>query len=208
MGARGSVRSGRASCVALGMSAVWALTVLGVSFAGAADIESKWGIGAGVFKGGAEVSLIRGRSERSAWLLDLSVSGRDDEFRFEPTPVLTSGANSIKFLAGPGFRRFTRASEEFSPYWDVRVRGSYGRSRLHSPTGTTETRTDAGAEAEFSFGLEYFTRRRFSIAAHTGLVRISWIHRATTTGSGSRDAGDSEFASVGLSPAIFLRTYF
>ena len=47
--------------------AVVCMLVLGASSAGAVDIQGKWGIGAGVFGGRGEVSLIRGKSERSAW---------------------------------------------------------------------------------------------------------------------------------------------
>jgi hypothetical protein len=56
----------------------WGVTVIlavviGAGEASAVDIDGKWGIGAGVFGGGGEVSLIRGRSERSAWLLELQL---------------------------------------------------------------------------------------------------------------------------------------
>ena len=49
------------------IGALCALMVLGAGSAGAVDIQGKWGIGAGVFGGRGEVSLIRGKSERSAW---------------------------------------------------------------------------------------------------------------------------------------------
>jgi hypothetical protein len=198
------------------MGAMCVLMVLGASGAGAVDIQGKWGIGAEVFGGGAEFSLIRGRSERSAWLFDLGISQRADDIRFEtapPSPGSTVSADrqSISILAGPGYRRFTRPAEEFSPYWDVRVRGSYARSRITSTSGQVDTRTDTGAEAEFSFGLEYFTRWRFSVAAHSGLARISWVHmitRRSLTGTEDKVTGNAEIASIGLSPVIFVRGYF
>jgi hypothetical protein len=186
------------------------------SDAGAVDIKDKWGMGAGVFGGGAEVSLIRGRSERGAWLFDLGIGQRADDIRLEnapPSPGSTTSVDrhSISILAGPGYRRFTRPAEEFSPYWDVRVRGSYARLRSTSTSGPVDTQTNTGAEAEFSFGLEYFTRWHFSVAAHSGLARISWVHmitRHSSTGTEDKAIGNAEIASIGLSPVIFVRGYF
>lgn len=47
------------------------MMVLGASSVDAVDIKGKLGIGAGLFGRGGEVSLIRGKSERSAWLFDV-----------------------------------------------------------------------------------------------------------------------------------------
>jgi hypothetical protein len=184
------------------------------SAAGAVDIRDRWGIGAGVFGGGGEVSLIRGRSERSAWLFDVAVKQRSEAFETvltPPQPASASPRNNdvISILAGPGYRRFTRPAEEFSPYWDVHARGTYAHSHYGGPG--SQTQTGAGVEAELSFGLEYFTRWHFSVAAHSSLVRLSWAHlnqRLSLAGVETRTTGHSEDASIGLSPAIYVRGYF
>lgn len=112
-------------------------------------------------------------------------------------------------IAGPGYRRFTRPTEEFSPYWDLRARGSY--TRFSATSVGSDLRTEAGMRAELSIGLEYFTRWHFSVAAHSGLAQVGWIHsvtRQTASGLELKTIGNSEFASIGLEPAVFVRGYF
>jgi hypothetical protein len=112
-------------------------------------------------------------------------------------------------LAGPGYRRFTRPTEEFSPYWDIRVRGSYSHSSTSS--GSNTKFTDAGVLTDFSIGLEYFSKWHFSVAAHAGLARAGWIHsvqKQTVPGTEARVIRNTEFASIGLSPVLFVRGYF
>ena len=194
--------------------AVAVLALLGASSAGAVEIKDKWGIGAGVFGRGGEISLIRGRSERSAWLFDVAVSLRDDPVRIEYVPpqpftATTTNSNSVSILAGPGFRRFTRAGDDFSPYWDIHMRGRFDRQ--HRGGASSNTRTVAGAEGEFAFGLEYFTRWHFSVAAHSSLLTLSWAHlndRQFAPGFEYHSAGHSTGVSIGLSPVIYLRGYF
>lgn len=197
------------------IGAVCVLMVLGASSAGAVDIKGKWGIGAGVFGGGGEVSLIRGRSERSAWLFDVGLGqkGAHVEYEYDPPSLGSAGSADLRTFsirAGPGYRRFTRAVEDFSPYWDVRVRGSYSRGSFGSGSGS-ELSITTGAGADFSFGLEYFTPWHFSVAAHNGLASVSWIRTASrrgTYGSTSRATENSGTAVIGLSPTIFVRGYF
>jgi hypothetical protein len=194
------------------IAAVCVLMTLGAGSAGAVDIRGKWGIGASVFGGGGEVSLIRGRSERSAWLFDVAATQRYDTSTPElipPSPAVTTTRRSFSILAGPGYRRFARPTEEFSPYWDLRARGSY--LRFSSTSSIGERHTEVGARAEFSIGLEYFTRWRFSVAAHSGLAQLGWIRtvsRQTVAASEYKVTGNSEFASFGLSPSLFVRGYF
>jgi hypothetical protein len=196
--------------------AMVACMVLGATSAGATEIAGKWGIGAAVFGGGGELSLIRGHSARSAWLFDVFISQRSDELKAESilpsSPTVTQDLGALTFVAGPGFRRFSRPSEAFSPYWDIRVRGSYARSRGETPsTQDIDTRTDSGVQGEFSFGLEYFTSWHFSVAAHTGLARAAFVHstqeQATPTFN-VRFTDDTVSSSIGLSPVLYVRAYF
>jgi len=196
--------------------AVVAGLMLGAASAGATDVAGKWGIGAAVFNGGGEISLIRGHSARSAWLFDVEIKQQSDETKFSSTfpgsLEETVDRGLVTLLAGPGYRRFSRSNDSFSPYWDIRVRGSYARSRAtRSPSQDVSTHTDSGAEGEFSFGLEYFTPWHFSVAAHSGLARVRWIHStvdlATTTYS-TRTTGDMVSSSIGLSPVLYVRAYF
>ncbi len=196
------------------MGTMCVLMVLGVSGAGAVEVKGKWGIGAGVFGGVGEVSLIRGKSERSAWLFDVGISQSYGETSSESTPpFLSSGPNSnrrtISVLAGPGYRRFARPTDTFSPYWDVRVRGLYSRASVNS--GSEVMDIESGIAGDFSLGLEYFTPWRFSVAAHSRLVGLAWTHtavRVLSSGGGQRVIANAETATIGLSPAIFVRGYF
>jgi hypothetical protein len=189
--------------------AVVALLLLGASSAGAVDIQGKWGIGAGVFGGGGEVSLIRGRSERSAWLLELQLSGDNSNRRSEfSDPAVAPSRSNQNFFAisgGPGLRRFTRPEAEFSPYYDLSLRGTYDRSHF----SVFENRTNVGAGARFSFGLEYFTRWHFSVAAHSSVANLGWRHsRMTYQGARAVDRSSGFSADVALRPALFVRAYF
>ena len=115
----------------------------------------------------------------------------------------------FSILAGPGYRRFTRPGEEFSPYWDVRARGNYARSSIS--TGIGQLRTDTGLEASLSIGLEYFTKWHFSVAAHSGIAQLGWKHfnvREIFPGSELKVTGNSENLSFGVRPILFVRGYF
>jgi hypothetical protein len=187
-----------------------ALMTLVASEASALDINDKWGIGAAVFDGNGEVSLIRGKSDRSAWLFDVTIFGGENQRRFEsPTPVPPEEVNSnhLQISAGPGCRRFTRPTEEFSPYWDVRVRGLFGRDHRGGSGSADDVSKTAGVAADFSFGLEYFTRWHFSVAAHSALVKLSWA-RQTEENPAIKVTSDGTTASFGLSPVIYVRGYF
>ena len=199
------------------MMTVCAWLILGATGAGAAEIQGKWGIGAGVFGGGGEVSLIRGRSERSAWIFDVGINQRYDESALTLVPPAPGpGApldvrRSFSIAAGPGYRRFLRPSEPLSPYWDVRVRGRYAR---YSQNGYALEllRTDRGVDAGLAFGLEYFTPWHFSVAAHSTLASIAWTRSADTrdifAGTKLHSVNDGESLSLGLAPVIFVRGYF
>jgi hypothetical protein len=171
----------------------------------AADIRGKWGIGASVFSTGREISLIRGRSERSAWFLDLGSKFMD---RSGSGPGSLS-SNALSIVVGPGYRRYAR-TEAFSPYWDAAGHWLYLRSR--ESLSATLTSERYGAEGVFGFGAEYFTRWHFSIAAHSTIARVSWQHSADRIDFPPnfewRAAGHAESISLRLSPALVLRGYF
>jgi hypothetical protein len=192
----------------------WGVTVIlaaviGAGEASAVDIDGKWGIGAGVFGGGGEVSVIRGRSERSAWLLELQLSGSNDDFRRDASipgvPPSEGNANFFAVSGGPGLRHFTRPGAEFSPYYDLGLRAGYDRSHQSG----RYTRTGVSASALFNFGLEYLTPWRFSVAAHSSVGVLSWRRSRVDYGDGlGDDRGTDLSASVALRPVIFVRGYF
>jgi hypothetical protein len=194
--------------------------MIGAANAMAADIEGKWGIGAGVFGGGGEITLIRGKSPQSAWLFDVTLTDRDDNRTIEFTPPagpsLSQNTNTLTMRVGPGYRRFI-STGDFTPYWDVRARLVY--TRLHAGAGSddaspglSDTETRIGPEAVFSFGLEYFTPWRFSVAVHSGVASVSWVSIDATRRNFAlpeqRTSGSSTIASIGLSPVLFVRGYF
>ena len=196
---------------------------LGVTGAGAADIEGKWGLGAGVVPGGAKVSLIRGMSERSAWLFDVRVSqqdrSRDRQTATNPPFASLLDTDDWVVSVGPGYRRFLRPDAGFSPYWDIEVNGLYSRSRSHSHVYSavegfsSSTRTAAGVAGRFAFGLEYFFRQHFSVAAHGTVAELAWQHTSQDRSSAppafsSSTSGHVVSSSIGLNPVIFLRGYW
>ena len=180
----------------------------------AVDIKGKWGVGAGLFNRGEEISLIRGHSERTAWLLDARVYQREVATRAEVTgpdlfPFAPRASSEVWVQVGPGLRRYVRANEDFSPYWGASVHSLY--SRRHDASGNSFTQAEVGAGAEFNFGVEYFTRWHFSVAAHSGLASLSWTHldmRQSGGGSEIHETGHAQTASFGFSPSLFVRAYF
>ena len=195
--------------------AIMGAMLLAASAAEAVDIQGKWGIGASVIDRGGEISLIRGHSERSAWLFDLRLSQQSLFAQTDPSSLpslapTTTSRDQITVSAGPGYRRYARAAEGFSPYWDTSAHAVY--ARLHDRRGPDAfTIRQLGAEGVVSFGLEYFTRWHFSVAAHSRLVSFAWTHDRSRQDRGTgliRSSGHTEQASIGLSPAIFVRGYF
>jgi hypothetical protein len=173
----------------------------------AADVAGKWGVGAGVFAGGGEVSLIRGHSQRTAWLFEVQVSGNSENYEAETITlggVVSSdyNRNSLSVGVGPGLRRYTRPSSEFSPYFDVSIGGVY--RRFHESGSTSNA---WGASAAFDFGLEYFTKWGFSVAAHTPVTTVSWVRDKRVDGNFVQRSSEIR-ADVGVRPSLFVRGYF
>ena len=188
--------------------AVGLLLVLGAAGAGAEDIKGKWGIGAGVFGGGGEVSLFRGKSDRSAWLFDLSVSNLSSTEHSEPgsSASLARNDDNVALSVGPGYRGFLRVTDGLSPYWDLAAHFLYNR-RHGSANSDSFTDKSWGGDASLSFGLEYFTPWHFSIAADSEIVGFSWT-RDEAHDEVASTTGHTQRASLRLSPVLYVRGYF
>ena len=191
--------------------------LLGAPNAAATDINDKWGIGASVFNSSVETTLIRGVSDRTAWVLGLTFRGSNADRTTQVScpiceiPPEEGNANLVQIDAGPALRRFTRPASEFSPYGDLFVSFGYGRSR-NGTGGSSLTDERVGAGAGLAFGLEYFTRWHFSLAAHTDVLTAHW-DRSTFRFVGSLGAVnhttiDRFVAQASLAPRLVLRAYF
>jgi hypothetical protein len=197
---------------AISAMAAMAGLLLAAANAGATDIAGKWGIGASLFDSGFETSLIHGHSDRTAWLFDVSFRGSAQDFAFESNlaPQINSNASDWVLAAGPALRRFTRPSSEFSPYGDLFA--SFEYSGIHRGPPSSRTFKRVGVATGLAFGLEYFTRRHFSIAVDTSVLTLRWnrltIH-ATSLSGAFRDATEDLYtASAALEPHLVVRAYF
>jgi len=186
--------------------------VLGAANAGATDIAGKWGIGASVFSGGVETSLIHGHSDRTAWVFDVAFRGRNFDRTIElvPGPELTGNLNNWSVIAGPSLRRYTRPASEFSPYGDVFVSFDYAGDHL-GYLGFSGTAKRAGLSTGLAFGLEYFTRWHCSFSAHTSVLTLGWDRQTFELGGFGlvrKTTADVFSASAGLAPRVEVRAYF
>lgn len=191
-----------------------ALSLMLASDGVAAEIEGKWGLGAGVFNTRVgEMTLIRGRSNRSAWLLDFQL--RDDRQRVGgsggfPIPVDQDRRQSF-ITGGPGLRSYTRADADLSPYWDVMLVAVYFRNRSQNGGGTSSFESLEGG-ARFNLGVEYFTPWKVSFAAHSTILSATWSSIVYRTDGGvlgsTRSTGESWDLLLGLSTALGARIYF
>jgi hypothetical protein len=198
---------------AMAVMAAVTVLLLAAASAGATDIAGKWGIGASLFDSGFETSLIHGHSDRTAWVFDVSFAGtaRDLAFESSLTPQRNGNTNNWVIAAGPALRRYTRPSSEFSPYGDVFA--SFEYQGAHRGGSTTLPRTDkrVGVATGFAFGLEYFTRRHFSIAADTNVLTLRWdrlTSHANVFGLIQDSTQDSWAAAAVLEPRLVVRAYF
>jgi hypothetical protein len=198
------------------MVAVVAMTglLLAATNAGATDLAGKWGIGASVFSSGFETSLIHGHSDRTAWVFDVTFKGeaRDLAFELNLEPERDGNANNWGIAAGPALRRFTRPSSEFSPYGDVFASFEYASSH-RGGVAVPQTDKRTGVVTGLAFGLEYFTRRHFSIAVDTDLLTLRWDRLTTSRGYSAPGQVESSTedrwgAVAGLAPRLVLRAYF
>jgi hypothetical protein len=196
------------------LPAVLAMLMGLTTTAQAVEIEGKWGIGAGLGNNFTDVTLMRGRSASSAWLFDLQLDQVEQSDKFhQEDPFFSNDAtvnhNFWMIDAGPGLRHYTRATSDFSPYWDLFLHGIYEHD--HAFVVGSRDVTIYGAELGASIGLEYFTRWHFSAAAHTDIVSAQWLHRELSendTFSSQTITGHVQTTSVGISPRLFARVYF
>jgi hypothetical protein len=174
--------------------------------AGAIDIKGKWGLGVGTgdFLGsGAEASLIRGKTERTAWILDLDLYQSYSELRTDSTGRIFDRDAETRLTLGPRIRRYSRPQAKLSPYVDgfFHLRGS-GSNNLYGG------RYNAGGELGFAGGAEYFTPWHFGLAAHTGILSVA-VERIWDGQRGQVIAhGWRVWSIIGISPRVQLRVYF
>jgi len=147
--------------------------------------------------------LIRGKTERTAWILDLQFRQKYFEQKSDTSSRPGWLGRDLNLDAGPRFRRFTRPQAKLSPYWDV-----YAHIVSNSTSSNPEEyHRDAGAAFGFAGGVEYFTPWHFTLAAHTNVFSIEarrgWVKAYQTKFSNFRE-------EVGFSfkPQMQLRVYF
>jgi hypothetical protein len=176
----------------------------------AAEIEGKWGVGAGLFNGGGEATLMRGLSERT--LLGISLSASRAETDIEGgLSIFLRDERSWSLSMGPRLRRFTRVGADLSPYWDLFVNGLASEFRGNLGFGDELRLTSYGVGAGLAFGIEWETPWTVSVAVHSDVVRASWERvkgERNSFGEPSDDEGNRFFTSIGISPGLFARIYF
>jgi hypothetical protein len=194
-----------------------AMLALGVAPALALDIQGKWGFGVGAgFASSPDFSLIRGRSQSSAWLLNLGLSGSNQTGESSSTTSgsLPQNQNTVSFGVGPGLRKLLRPAAEFSPYIDVFADVRYDHN--HNYSGGTfgfnrNDRTIWGTSVGLAVGGEYFTRWHFSLAAHTDVANVGWTWidlTNETLGNQQEMHTNGVYGGLGFSPKLILRVYF
>ena len=184
------------------------LVVLLLALAGtsqAIDIKGKWGLGVGTgsFIGSsAEASLIRGKTERTAWILDMQF-GQSYEFTRDTTAYYSYKQQSYNLELGPRFRRFTRPRADLSPYGDfyLHYQGIMSGTTLNGTTGV-------GFKSGLAGGVEYFTPWHFTLAAQTRILEVSALWSWVEVNEKITKRGISEQVKFGLQPGLQLRVYF
>lgn len=192
----------------------------------AAPVEGKWGLGVDtgdLLDSAAEGTLLLGRSERTAWLLFMSVNAArgesDSEYEYViPDTVFTSNdeASGYGVTLGPGLRRYVRQSGRVSAYLDGFTRFGRGRNTYERSTGTMRqegTRTTWTAGGGFALGVEYFFERwPVSLAAHTNFLSFTyrWDEEVQSRESGDEARRTSEGFDIsgGVGPRVQVRVYF
>jgi len=178
--------------------------------AGATDIKGKWGLGVGMGStmwglSGSEASLIRGKTERTAWILDLDINESYQDFRSDTSGRIINVDRDLAVSNGPRIRRYTRPQAMLSPYWD----SYFHLNGQNSGNSSSNYYQSVGATAGLDFGVEYFTPWHFALAAHTGFFSASlnrlWDNNNYNNG---KSKGWRQSARVGFSPRLQLRVYF
>ena len=168
------------------------------------------GLGVGVFNYRSDVSILKALSNRTALLVEVGINQAEFSSSNESgTPLLVprSGSGAAIEL-GPRLRRFTRPNEEFSPYVDAFIRGSFS----HSTSDGSTQREAWGTRVGVGFGVEYFLDGwHSSLAAHTEVLTFSYEHERTTVSNvpvPSESSGFTQRTSLSISPGLVLRVYF
>jgi hypothetical protein len=192
----------------------------------AMDIEGKWGLGvgaSGLIGTSPDLTLIRGRSPASAWLLDVLLSGNNvNGNSTTPTPIDTTlstpahdNLNQLFINVAPGVRRFLQPNGDFSPYFDLMAGGFYNHAHQYVDSPGTFTRVEGnvwGLGISCALGAEYLTRWHFSLAAHSGIASVNWMSSHNTyepSGGGTFDRKTNGVrANFGVSPILAVRVYF
>lgn len=185
----------------------------------AVDIQGKWGLGVstGLVSSTAEASLMRGKTDHSAWILDLQVSDDATSLSGQPLypggPLGTNEKDRRLFIsAGPRYRRYTRPQATISPYWDLFLHGLNDAShRESSDLAVDQIRW--GGQLGLDMGAEYFTPWSFTVAAHTNVISATVQHVISRQNSSffsgrENQAGTRGAVSLGFSPRLQVRVYF
>ncbi len=196
---------------------------LGPDSSRATEIQGKWGLGVSVgslFSSGAEASIIRGRSARTAWIGDIVVNVNSDHRTVTtdlvspyPDTTLVGGTKNEHYSieVGPRLRRFAAPGSSFSPYGDVYAHFFDTTARLSSPS-SSESATQMGGKIGIAIGAEYFsTRWPFSVAVHTDVVAFTALHESGTVhipGRVEKTSGTNLSGLASLHPVVQVRVYW
>ena len=188
------------------------ILIAGATEAHAVDIAGKWGIGAGFFsRNESEYSLIRGRSERSAWAIDFYMNAEVEDLDEVPqgAPSIAQRRDQVRWIVGPRYRLYARREAGLTPHVDFFAQGVYGRA-----SGGGFTSRSAGARAGLGFGLEFFTPWSFSAGAYSDVLSGEWSsvrYESSTsfpTGLPIVSEGHRATLRAGLLPGLIVRGYF
>lgn len=200
------------------------LIAFGATPALAMDLDGKWGLGVGaggVVSTSSDITIFRGRSATSGWLLDLVINGSNATGHANITPdtLLTQAAhqntNDLSVRVGPGIRHFLIANGPFSPYLDFNLLVDYSRTHNYADIPGEFDRSGSSTwsfGADMEMGAEYLTPWHFSLAAHTEIGQVAWSLTHETqefTNSPPFDHKSSTVsAAVSIRPVLELRVYF
>ncbi len=178
----------------------------------AIDIKGKWGLGVGTGERGlpTEASVIRGKTTRTAWILN--ISGYQSLNEHENADYGTTN-RYLNVGLGPGFRRYTRPLDRLSPYWDFNLNFAGGRTSYtanYPPPGNSykDIGYTVGSGASMAVGVEYFTPWHFSIVAHSHFVDLSLTREWVRHEGRTYNTRWTETVNLNVAPYLRLRVYF
>jgi hypothetical protein len=196
---------------------------------GAAPVAGKWGLGVDtgdLLDSSAEGTILRGRSERTAWLVLVALSVSDRDQRDEATYIIpdtlvvrSNASDYYSFAIGPGVRRYFHPNGRATGYFDVTgqvLRARRTSTGEASPQAYKQVNSTWGGEVGLALGFEYFFERwPVSLAAHTRVLSVRYTtskETSSTTGpfpGPNIDRDYDEFStSGGVGPRLQIRVYF